>query len=40
MTTHHLPAEQATATQVLSRDTPPVLTVQPGDRVVVVSLDA
>ncbi|WP_258062108.1 acetamidase/formamidase family protein [Arthrobacter sp. B0490] len=40
MTTHHLPAEQATATQVLSRDTPPVLRIEAGDRVVVGSLDA
>ncbi|WDF32182.1 acetamidase/formamidase family protein [Arthrobacter agilis] len=40
MPTHHLPAEQATATQVLSRATPPVLRIEPGDRVVVESLDA
>lgn len=40
MTTHHLPAVQATATQVLSRDTAPVLRVVPGDRVIVESLDA
>ncbi|PPB50610.1 acetamidase [Arthrobacter pityocampae] len=40
MTVHHLPATPATATQVLSRDTPPVLRVEPGDRVVVGSLDA
>ncbi|MHA7281877.1 acetamidase/formamidase family protein [Arthrobacter sp. TMS2-4] len=40
MTEHHLPATQATATQVLSRDTPPVLRVEPGDRIVVESLDA
>ncbi len=40
MTTHRLPAEQSTATQVLSRDTPPVLRIHPGDRVVVESLDA
>ncbi len=40
MATHHLPATQDTATQVLSRDTPPVLRVEPGDRVVVESLDA
>lgn len=40
MATHRLPAERATAVQVLSRDTPPVLCVDPGDRVVVESLDA
>ncbi|MBG6223506.1 acetamidase/formamidase [Arthrobacter sp. CAN_A2] len=40
MTTHHLPAIQATATQVLSRDTRPVLRIEPGDRVIVGSLDA
>lgn len=40
MATHHLRAEQASATQVLSRDTPPVLHVGPGDRVIVDSLDA
>ncbi|WP_434993941.1 acetamidase/formamidase family protein [Arthrobacter sp. Ld5] len=40
MTEHHLPATPSTATQVLSRDTPPVLRVAPGDRVVVESLDA
>jgi acetamidase/formamidase len=40
MTTHHLQARQATATQVLSRDTPPVLRIDPGDRLVVESLDA
>lgn len=40
MATHHLAAEQSTAVQVLSRDTPPVLRVEPGDRVVVESLDA
>ncbi|MPY09357.1 acetamidase/formamidase family protein [Arthrobacter bussei] len=40
MTTHHLPAEESTATQVLSRDTPPVLRIAPGDRLVVGSLDA
>jgi acetamidase/formamidase len=40
MTLHRLPAEPATATQVLSRDTPPVLRIEPGDRVVVESLDA
>jgi acetamidase/formamidase len=39
-TTHQLPAVQATATQVLSRDTAPVLRVAPGDRVIVESLDA
>ncbi len=40
MTTHHLPATEATAVQVLSRDTPAVLRVEPGDRIVVGSLDA
>ncbi|MFJ6002553.1 acetamidase/formamidase family protein [Arthrobacter sp. NPDC092385] len=40
MATHHLAAEQSTAVQVLSRDTPPVLRIEPGDRVVVESLDA
>jgi acetamidase/formamidase len=40
MSTHHLPATEATATQVLSRDTPPVLVIGSGDRVVVESLDA
>ncbi|TKV29855.1 acetamidase [Arthrobacter sp. NamB2] len=40
MATHRLPAAPETATQVLSRDTPPVLRIQPGDRVVVESLDA
>lgn len=40
MATHHLAAEQSTAVQVLSRDTPPVLRIDPGDRVVVESLDA
>lgn len=39
-TTHRLPAVRATATQVLSRDTAPVLRVAPGDRVIVESLDA
>jgi acetamidase/formamidase len=39
-TTHQLPAVRATATQVLSRDTAPVLRVAPGDRVIVESLDA
>jgi acetamidase/formamidase len=40
MATHHLPATQHTATQVLSRHTAPVLRIEPGDRVVVESLDA
>jgi acetamidase/formamidase len=40
MAMHRLPAEPATATQVLSRDTPPVLRIEPGDRVAVESLDA
>ena len=40
MATYHLPAEPRTATQVLSGATPPVLTVAPGDTVVVESLDA
>ncbi|MEC5198205.1 acetamidase/formamidase [Arthrobacter sp. PL16] len=40
MATHRLLAQQATATQVLSRDTAPVLTIEPGDRVIVESLDA
>jgi acetamidase/formamidase len=40
MATHHLPAEPGTATQVLSRATPAVLSVAPGDTVVVESLDA
>jgi acetamidase/formamidase len=40
MTTHRLPAGPATTTQVLSRDTPPVLRIEPGDRIVVESHDA
>ncbi|KNC19246.1 acetamidase [Arthrobacter sp. RIT-PI-e] len=40
MTTHQLPIAPGTAVQVLSRDTPAVLTVEPGDTVVVGSLDA
>ncbi len=40
MVTHHLPAEHATATQILSRDSPPVLRIAQGDTVVVGSLDA
>ncbi|HEY6296161.1 MAG TPA: acetamidase/formamidase family protein [Streptosporangiaceae bacterium] len=40
MATHHLDAQPGTVTDVFSRDLAPVLTVDPGDRVVVHSLDA
>ncbi|GAA5171522.1 acetamidase/formamidase family protein [Amycolatopsis dongchuanensis] len=40
MTTHRLDPTPATTTDVFSRDTPPVLTVDPGDTVVVSALDA
>jgi acetamidase/formamidase len=40
MATHQLESSPGTVTDVFSRDTPPVLTVDPGDRVVVHSLDA
>ncbi|MEA5360914.1 acetamidase/formamidase family protein [Amycolatopsis sp., V23-08] len=40
MTEHHLPATRETTVDVFDRDTPPVLTVDPGDSVVVGSLDA
>lgn len=37
---HHLESAPDTVTDFFSRDTPPVLTVDPGDRIVVHSLDA
>lgn len=40
MATHHLDPAPDTVTDVFSRELPPVLTVDPGDRVVVTSLDA
>jgi acetamidase/formamidase len=40
MAVHQLESSPETVTDVFSRDTPPVLTVDPGDRVVVHSLDA
>ena len=40
MTTHRLDPSPATVVDVFSRDAPPVLTVDPGDTVVVRSLDA
>jgi acetamidase/formamidase len=40
MTTHRLDPTSATVTDVFSRDRPPVLTVAPGDTLVVRSLDA
>jgi acetamidase/formamidase len=40
MTAHHLPATADTVVDVFDRDTPPVLTVDPGDSVTVHSLDA
>src|SRR6266700_7874962 len=40
MTTHRLDPAPGTVTDVFSRDLPPVLTVDPGDTVVVRSLDA
>ena len=40
MTTHRLDATPDTVVDVFSRNTPPVLTVDPGDRLVVRSLDA
>ena len=40
MTTHRLAATKDTTVDAFSRDHPPVLTVDPGDRVIVQSLDA
>jgi acetamidase/formamidase len=40
VTTHRLDPTPTTVTDVFSRDLPPVLTVDPGDRLVVRSLDA
>ncbi len=40
MAEQHLPATRETTVEVFDRDTPPVLTVDPGDSVVVGSLDA
>ena len=40
MATHYLDSRPETVTDVFSRDLAPVLTVDPGDRVVVHSLDA
>lgn len=40
MTTHHLTSTRDTVRDVFSRDHPPVLTVDPGDRVIVETLDA
>lgn len=40
MTRHRLPATRENVVNVFDRDTPPVLTVDPGDTVVVDSLDA
>ena len=40
MTTHHLEPTPTTVADVFSRDLPPVLAVDPGDRLVVRSLDA
>lgn len=40
MTEHHLDPTPETVVQVFDRDSPPVLTVDPGDRLVVRSLDA
>lgn len=40
MTVHHLDPEAGTTIDYFSRDTPPVLTVDPGDTVIVRSLDA
>ena len=40
MTTHHLDPTPSTVVDVFSRDLPPVLTVDPGDALVVRSLDA
>ncbi|GAB3082913.1 acetamidase/formamidase family protein [Pedococcus soli] len=37
---HHLPVSPATVVETVSRDSPPVLTVQPGDTVVLESLDS
>jgi acetamidase/formamidase len=37
---HHLPATPETTVDVFDRDTPPVLTIDPGDSLVVGSLDA
>jgi acetamidase/formamidase len=40
MTDHQLDPTPATTVQVFSRDVPPVLTVEPGDTVLLRSLDA
>src|ERR1700712_5224545 len=40
MTVHHLDPTPTTTADVFSRDLPPVLTVDPGDTVIVRSLDA
>lgn len=40
MATHHLEPTPSTVVQVFDRDAPPALTVDPGDRLVVRSLDA
>lgn len=40
MASHYLDSRPETVTDVFSRDLTPVLTVVPGDRVVVHSLDA
>lgn len=40
MARHELPATRDTVVNVLDRDTPPILTVDAGDSVVVDSLDA
>lgn len=40
MTTHHLASSRHTVRDVFSRDHPPVLTVDAGDRVIVETLDA
>jgi acetamidase/formamidase len=40
MTTHRLDPTRTTVTDVFSRDTPPALTIDPGDTVIVRSLDA
>lgn len=40
MTAHHLATTPTTATDVMSRDRPPVLTIEPGDTLTVETLDA
>ncbi len=40
MARHHLPATRETTVDAFDRDTPPVLTIDPGDSVVARSLDA